>query len=281
MRKISTISAIVILSVLFLEGMKFSGSYRIEKLAQHLYAVIDLYHPSPGGTVNAAFLATTNSLVFIDAGMNQDSAEAIWTEAHKRFPEKTKKYLILTHFHCDHTFGMGFFKAKGTQVIAHREIDPWLDQEKFKKRLLKTTGKAWTYPQVIAFESYPSAEEAEKILGQVELSSPDVLIPQDQVIEVEELKLRILHVPGHSPDLLAVYEPLSRTLFASDLVYSRQEPFLHDKTRTGFEDWIASLKRIRELPILMVVPGHGPVSEKNVIDENIRRLELQLQKFIK
>jgi len=281
MRKISTISAIVILSVLFFEGMMFSGSYRIEKLAQHLYAVIDLYHPSPGGTVNAAFLATQNSLVFIDAGTNQDSAEAIWTEAHKRFPGKTKKYLILTHFHCDHTFGMGFFKAKGTQVIAHREIDPWLDQEKFKKRLLKTTGKAWTYPQVIAFESYPSAEEAEKILGQVELSSPDVLITQDQVIEVEELKLSILHVPGHSPDLLAVYDPLSRTLIASDLVYSRQEPFLHDKTKTGFEDWIANLKRIRELPILMVVPGHGPVSEKNVIDENIRSLEIQLQKFIK
>ena len=264
-----------------IRGNKHSGSYRIEKLAQHLYAVIDLYHPSPGGTVNAAFLATQNSLVFIDAGMNQDSAEAIWTEAHKRFPGKTKNYLILTHFHCDHTFGMGFFKARGTKVIAHREIDPWLDQEKFKKRLLKTTGKAWTFPQVIAFETYRSAEEAEKILGQVELSSPDVLITQDQVIEVEELKLSILHVPGHSLDLLAVYDPLSRTLIASDLVYSRQEPFLHDKTRTGFEDWIASLKRVRELPILKVVPGHGPVSDKKVIDENIRSLELQLQKFIK
>ncbi|OGD27559.1 MAG: hypothetical protein A2028_03970 [Candidatus Aminicenantes bacterium RBG_19FT_COMBO_59_29] len=281
MKKILIISAIVIPSCLFLGGTKYAGSYRIEKLAQHLYAVIDLYHPSPGVTVNAAFLATTNSLVFIDAGMNRDSAEAIWTEAHKRFPGKTKNYLILTHFHCDHTFGMGFFKARGTKVIAHREIDPWLDQEKFKKRLLKTAGKAWTFPQVIAFETYPSPAEAEEILGQVELSSPDVLITQDQVIEVEELKLGVLHVPGHSPDLLAVYEPLSRTLFASDLVYGRQEPFLHDKTKTGFEDWIASLKRIRELSIIKVVPGHGPVSEKKVIDENIRSLELQLQKFIK
>ena len=157
MRKMWMISAIVIPSCLFLGGTKHAGSYRIEKLAQHLYAVIDLYHPSPGGTVNAAFLTTQNSLVFIDAGMNQDSAEAIWTEAHKRFPEKTKNYLILTHFHCDHTFCMGFFKARGTKVIAHREIDPWLDQEKFKKRLLKTRGKVWTFPQIIAFETYPGS----------------------------------------------------------------------------------------------------------------------------
>jgi len=256
-----------------------AGNYRLQRISGNLAAVIDLYHPSPKATVNAAFMATEKSLIFVDAGMNQDSAAAIWEEATKTFPGRTSFYLILTHFHCDHTFGMGFFKSKGAKIIGHRNIDVWLDQAKFSKRIREMVGEDMTFVDVIAEETYSNPEEARKVLGEVTLSSPDLLIDADFILKVDGKKYELLYVPGHSDDLMVVFEPESRTLIASDLIYTDGNPFLHDETKEGYEGWLKSLKRVEALPIDIIIPGHGPVGDKSAIEKNKLYLEEQRKRF--
>jgi glyoxylase-like metal-dependent hydrolase (beta-lactamase superfamily II) len=253
----------------------YSGECKLERLTPNIYAALNLYYPSSKVGVNAVFMATDGSLIFIDAGMNMDSAEAIWSEATKLFPGKTSYYLILTHFHCDHVFGMNFFKNRGANVIGHNNIEPWLDQKKFIEILRKTTGRAMTFVDVISLENYSSSEEAKKILGDVRLSPPDFLIDGDYVLEVNDLRLNIFHVPGHSPDLIVVYESQTQTLVASDLIYCAGEPFLHDKTLQGYKEWENSLTRINDFPTKKTVPGHGPICDKTMIDKNIQSLRKQ------
>jgi glyoxylase-like metal-dependent hydrolase (beta-lactamase superfamily II) len=245
----------------------------VQRVADGVFAVLSLYHPSSRGRgVNAAFIGTSRTIVFIDSGMTVDSAEFIWNEAVKRFPGRSRSVLVLTHFHCDHTFGMGYFKARGATAIGHRLIVPWLDPTQFAERLKRQTGKPMTFPEVMALESFENPDAGRRILGNVVLSSPDRVIEGDDVLEVDDLRLDLLHVPGHSPDSVCVFERRTGTLIAGDLVYNGGPPFLHDESKEAREQWIRSLLRVERLAILRIVPGHGPVCGESAIADNIRSL---------
>ena len=51
------------------------------------------------------------------------------------------------------------------------------------------------------------------------LVSPDVGLNDGQEIEVGGLRLQFLHVPGHCPDHLVIYEPTWRLLITGDLLF--------------------------------------------------------------
>jgi glyoxylase-like metal-dependent hydrolase (beta-lactamase superfamily II) len=88
------------------------------------------------------------------------------------------------------------------------------------------------------------------------LISPDLGLADEQELDVGGLRLQFLHVPGHCPDHLVVYEPSWRVLITGDL------PFVgkvggttnDDEART---EW-ASLQRLLDrLPDDTTVwPGH-------------------------
>jgi glyoxylase-like metal-dependent hydrolase (beta-lactamase superfamily II) len=48
---------------------------------------------------------------------------------------------------------------------------------------------------------------------------PDVGLSDEQELEVDGLRLQFLHVPGHCPDHLVVYEPSWRILITGDLLF--------------------------------------------------------------
>lgn len=51
------------------------------------------------------------------------------------------------------------------------------------------------------------------------LVSPDVGLTDGQDLAVGGLRLECLHVPGHCPDHLVIYEPASRVLLTGDLLF--------------------------------------------------------------
>ena len=51
------------------------------------------------------------------------------------------------------------------------------------------------------------------------LVTPDVGLRDEQQVEVGGLRLQFLHVPGHCPDHLTVYEPSWRILVTGDLLF--------------------------------------------------------------
>jgi hydroxyacylglutathione hydrolase len=51
------------------------------------------------------------------------------------------------------------------------------------------------------------------------LVSPDIGLADEQELDIGGLQLRFLHVPGHCPDHLLVYEPTWRILLTGDLLF--------------------------------------------------------------
>ncbi len=73
---------------------------------------------------------------------------------------------------------------------------------------------------------------------------------------------RVVHLielgPAHTPGDVIVHVPDARVVFAADLMFVGVTPIMWVGP---VENWIAGLERIIELDPLIVVPGHGPITD--------------------
>lgn len=240
------------------------GTPRVIKVHKKVIAVVGLYHPAGKAGVNAGIIAAPNSLVFIDAGMSIPSAEFLWKTAQEQFPGKQNVYLVLTHHHSDHVFGMRIFREKKANIIAHKGVADELrnDQGFYKKFIAEKMG--W------------DSKKADEILGNIILGVPDRVIEQDTVFNIDGDAIHLLVTPGHVPDEIVVYHPSSKILFAGDSVYQGMEPTTRFGSAAAWQVWVHQLERLKKLDIKMVCPGHGELCSADEIDRNIDFLKNRL-----
>ena len=67
---------------------------------------------------------------------------------------------------------------------------------------------------------------------------------------------------GHTPSDLVLYLPDDKVLFAGDLVFSMNHPWVADGSIRG---WETALEELRALDATVIVPGHGPIGGKQTI----------------
>jgi len=70
-------------------------------------------------------------------------------------------------------------------------------------------------------------------------------------------RIDVLHTPGHTPGHLALYERVSGTLVAGDLV-SGLSTVVVDPPEGDMAAYVASIARLAALPATLLLPGHGP-----------------------
>ena len=235
------------------------GNPKIHEIYKGVFAITGLYHVSDGIDTNAGIIITQQAVVFIDSGMTISSAEFLWQLAQNHMAGEKELYLILTHHHSDHVFGMRVMKEKGARVIAHSAACEFLENDCGKyKRFIKKFMDC-------------DSEEADTILGDVKLSIPDILIEIDTTLHVGT-ELKLLVTPGHVPSSISVYHPTSKTLFAGDTVYEGS-PL---NTRVGgpkeWRVWVSQLERLKMLNIDKICPGHGDLCSKEEFARNIKYL---------
>jgi len=66
----------------------------------------------------------------------------------------------------------------------------------------------------------------------------------------------VLHLPGHTPGSIALYDEQSGTIFTGDVIYDGQ--LLAEIVGSDIDDYLHSMRRLREMPVRVVHPGHGP-----------------------
>ncbi len=70
-------------------------------------------------------------------------------------------------------------------------------------------------------------------------------------------RIEVLHTPGHTPGHLALYDRVSGTIVAGDLV-SGLSTVVVDPPEGDMAAYVASIARLAELPATLLLPGHGP-----------------------
>ena len=75
-------------------------------------------------------------------------------------------------------------------------------------------------------------------------------------VDLGDRSFEILHLPGHSPGSIGLWEQASGILFSGDCIYDG--PLLDGLSDSHIPDYIASMKRLRDLPVRLVHAGHDP-----------------------
>ena len=185
------------------------GNPVVHEITKNVYAIIDLYMLVKGVGVNAGIIFTDKSIVFIDTGMSISCAEFIWNLASKQIKSNKNIYLIITHGHTNHFFGMRIFKEKEAKIIGHHILETELKDERGQYFRFIMNKFVWDF------------HEANKILGDVVVSVPDQLISKDTIFNVNGDEVHILFTPGHYP-MSSRYTTQSQGLSSPEIQFTKE-----------------------------------------------------------
>jgi len=208
-----------------------------------MYKVTDnVYVESEISVCNTSVVVTKDGVVVIDTPMAPANAKKVAAEIAKFGPVR---YVINSEPHTDHIAGNCYF---GGTVVAHegtREIMLAAKVEDVAGML------QWTAP-----DSLPLDKE-------FRIRPPEITFSERLTLYLGEHTFQLIHMPGHTPYSLAVYVPEEKIVFTSDNINLGMPVF-----RDSLPDkWLETLKRLEELDVDKVVPGHGEVAGKSCFSE--------------
>ena len=82
------------------------------------------------------------------------------------------------------------------------------------------------------------------------------LIDEGDRVDLGDRSFEVIHTPGHSPGSIMLWEASTGILFSGDTVYDG--PLVDDAFHSDVDAYIASMKRILELPVRVIHGGHFP-----------------------
>ncbi len=85
-------------------------------------------------------------------------------------------------------------------------------------------------------------------------AEPTRLLAEGDVIDLGDRTFEVLHLPGHSPGSIALWETATGVLFSGDTVYDG--PLIDDFYHSVVSDYVASMERLRYIPARIVHAGH-------------------------
>lgn len=209
----------------------------MQKVSNNTYAETGFRGCNPG------FVVTGDGVVMIDTPQMPTDAIGWQDEIAKH---GAVRYLINTEPHGDHFTGNYFFE--GT-VVAHegvREAILASSAEQLKERLKQMDPESMSLMEGFSYRP------------------PTITLSDKLTLYVGEHTFQLIHVPGHTPFQVAVYIPEERVVFTSDNVFYKVQAYLHQAVPY---EWLESLKRLGELEVDVMVPGHGDVCDRSYIAE--------------
>jgi glyoxylase-like metal-dependent hydrolase (beta-lactamase superfamily II) len=238
--------------------------------------------PFAVGRVNC-YLLEDDPLTLVDTGPNSgkalDELERQLGELGRRIEDL--ELVVISHQHIDH-LGLIEIVAKrsGAEVAAidvaverlrNFSADAEADDE-FAGALMRRYGIPDDVVEALravsrSFRGWGAPADVTRPLGDGER------------LELRDRSLEVQHRPGHSPSDTVFWDERRRILLSADhlIAHISSNPLLSrpldgsDRRPRALIDYIASMRRTRELPAELVLPGHGdPITDhRALIDERL------------
>jgi glyoxylase-like metal-dependent hydrolase (beta-lactamase superfamily II) len=153
---------------------------------------------------------------------------------------------LASHTHFDHIGNHHEF----AQRLAHRaEAD-----------LMEKPGRAGTladlYVTDAIFTALPPVPGWRAEAYEVEPAPATRLVDEGDVIDLGDRQFEVLHLPGHSPGSIGLWEGRTGILFSGDAIYDGE--LIDDAYHSDIEDYIRTMRRLRDFPATVVHGGHFP-----------------------
>ena len=180
---------------------------------------------------NVGVLRTDRGAVVVDTMTFRSQGAQI----HQRAQEfgGPLQAVINTHFHFDHTHGNPAFPS-GTRVFSTERTRAYLE-----------------------------ALDADYWEGEAAGTLPSETFRNAHLLRVGDKTLRLIHPGrGHTDGDLVVLFVEDKVLHTGDLFFNGQYPNIDLEAGGSVREWVGTLDRVLELDFEHVIPGHGPVTDR-------------------
>ena len=201
-----------------------------------------------GHTSNAGFVVTDDGVVVFDALGTPALGNALLQKI-RSVTDKPVKYVVVSHYHADHIYGLQAFRDQTDAVIVAQEkaldytAEGNLDDEAAGPRLEQRR-------QALA----PWVNENTRIV------MPGFAFKVAAEMRIGQHQLQMIYAgPAHSmSDMMMLVLP-ERVLFAGDIVQNGRVPFMSSGA-VNTKNWLQALSSVGELQPQFIIPGHGKTS---------------------
>ena len=200
------------------------------------------------GVQGNCYLLERGGLILIDSGLPWNSKKIVSyiRDTLGRDPLDLR-YVILTHYHADHTGNATDLKEiTGAKVAIHEEDADYLAGKKPIPHLKSLRGR------LITLVSY---------LWPISSVSPNLLLyDRDKIYRLE-----CIHTPGNTSGSISLYDPELRLLFSGDAVITRNG-MVNGPPSWAIPDMdqaMQSVEKISRYDYEYLLPGHGmPITQQ-------------------
>ena len=236
-----------------------------KKLAEGVYAIGGRDDMLPDANVYVLGDPAGEDLTLVDAGIIGNGKYKLESIAGLGLEIRHIRRIIMTHTHLDHIGCVPeiLCEVPEAELWVHEVEAGFLehgdDRVMFGMPALKDMCMAQFHIPAGAFK--PAVHR--KLVG-------------GEVLDLGGAAWRVVHIPGHSPGCIALYNERDRELIPGDVVYADHAVGRFDLHGADPEAHKASLYRLAELEVDMLLPGHDRVMEKvppGYIEETARQWE--------
>ncbi len=224
---------------------------------------------------NVSFLVTDEGVLVVDAGTVKKDGEIIANHI-KSVTDKPVRYIILTHYHYDHIFGVCGFRDSPV-IIGHKNIinnlnnsGQWFlnrHRENLKSRVNDLREKMDSLKMINdqgykeADEQYKSNLEKLKYAEETFIVYPDITFESEMTIYSGSDTVVLTH-PGntHTDCNILVSFINQNTLSTGDFFFNHSMPYIDFDANCDTENWIKQINKYAGMNYQYIIPGHGKLA---------------------
>jgi glyoxylase-like metal-dependent hydrolase (beta-lactamase superfamily II) len=201
-----------------------------------------------GNTSNAGYVITDDGVVVFDALGTPSLGWALLQDIQQRTDKKVR-FVIASHYHADHIYGLQAFKDHtGAEIVAQERAAEYKENEE------------------------TADERADQRLDQrrsalspwvnkdTRVVPPDITFKEKMTISLGGKQMSLIYAgPAHSAsDIMMMVQP-DGVLFAGDIVQNSRIPFMNSDDVNTVQ-WLKALDEVLQLDPKFIIPGHGKPS---------------------
>ena len=158
---------------------------------------------------------------------------------------------VATHAHYDHVGSLQEFPER---TIHHAEME-WDSSEMFASLVLpRPSSSEDAAGSRLLMTALPDAQY-DPASYRLPPLQPTRLLNEGDVFDLGDRAYEVLHLPGHSPGSIGLWDAASGVLFSGDAIY---DGHLFDTLPgSNVASYVTTMTRLRELPVSVVHSGHG------------------------